>query len=630
MTNIKITKKNETFITITGESYILQELHDRFSFYADGFKFHPSYKKKFWDGKIYLLKRKKPDTGEIYYGLLEDVIKYCKNHDYSYELDSHLAQSNAYSSKDLKQFLEDLKISAKGEQIQLRDYQEKGFIDSIQNKKQLLLSITSSGKSATIYTIMRFLNKMNLKGLIIVPNVSLIHQLFNDFDDYSTINEWSVQDNIHKIFSGQDKVSSKNVFLSTFQSLMNIKDNSYFNFDYVIIDECLDPNTPIKLSDGSSKPIKDINVNDIVMTLNDDKLEPNKVIKVHKNISNEQMYIITVDDKKLHITGNHKIYTKRGWIRTDHVTINDHIFVFNLEWKQISNIEYIDHNHDTYNLHVENNHNYFANDILVSNCHTVKGKELSNILEKCVNAEYRIGLTGTLDNCKANINVITGLTGQINKLNTTKQLIERKEVSDFNIKCLVLKYDEDTRKLLKKYKYQDEIKYLVSNEKRNHFIKNLAISMKSNTIILFNYVSHGKLLYEMIKGSKHLNGRNVYFISGEVDGLERERIRNIIESESNAIILGTSSIMSTGISIRNLHNIIFCIGTKSSIRLLQSIGRVLRLHSSKDKACIYDIVDDLSYKNHKNFSLLHFLERIKIYNNEQFNYKLLNVEFNPN
>jgi superfamily II DNA or RNA helicase len=266
--------------------------------------------------------------------------------------------------------------------------------------------------------------------------------------------------------------------------------------------------------------------------------------------------------------------------------------------------------------------------VIVDECHGLKAVELTKILEKCTNASYRIGMTGTIDNIKANINTLIGLTGPINKLNTTKELMDRKEIAAFDIKCLMLNYDQATAKAVRKFKYQEEIKFIVSNNKRNSFIKNLALSLNTNSIILCNFVeTHGKVIYELLLNSKHRGNRNVYFIHGGVEGEERERIRNIMETEKDSIIVASSSIMSAGVSIRNLHNIIFAISGKSRIRTLQSIGRVLRLHQSKEKAILYDIVDNLSTGKHNNFTLNHFLERVKMYNQEKFDYKIINVDF---
>jgi superfamily II DNA or RNA helicase len=176
--------------------------------------------------------------------------------------------------------------------------------------------------------------------------------------------------------------------------------------------------------------------------------------------------------------------------------------------------------------------------------------------------------------------------------------------------------------------YQAEMDYLVRLEARNKFIRNLALSLNGNTLLLFQYVEkHGKELYTQLK-SQAGDSRNVYYVSGEIDGEEREEIRKIVETEQNAIIVASYGTFSTGVNIRNLHNVIFSSPSKSKIRNLQSIGRGLRKSDSKDSATLYDIADDMSWKSKKNFTLLHFMERIKIYNEEKFPYKIYNVNLN--
>lgn len=143
MTNIHITKKNETYIIIKGDACIIQELDDAFSFYAEGYKFQPKYKQKLWDGKIRLVKRKNSQEATVYLGLLEELIKYFNKHDYSYQIDPKLKPNNAITKEELTGYLKELRVSSKGQEITPRDYQAKGFIDAIQNKRQLILSVTS-------------------------------------------------------------------------------------------------------------------------------------------------------------------------------------------------------------------------------------------------------------------------------------------------------------------------------------------------------------------------------------------------------------------------------------------------------------------------------------------------------
>jgi superfamily II DNA or RNA helicase len=167
--------------------------------------------------------------------------------------------------------------------------------------------------------------------------------------------------------------------------------------------------------------------------------------------------------------------------------------------------------------------------------------------------------------------------------------------------------------------------YIVRCEPRNRFIRNLALSLEGNTLLLFQFVEkHGKVLYEEIQ--KEAGDRKVFFVHGSVDGEEREEIRRIVENESNAIIVASFGTFSTGVNIKNLHSIIFASPSKSRVRNLQSIGRGLRKSDTKDAATLYDIADDLTYKSKRNFTLTHFMERVKIYNEEKFKYKIYKVE----
>lgn len=502
MTDLIIEKLNESYITISGDRGALQELKENYSFYADGYRYHKKYKCGIWDGKIYLLNFITKTKAKIFTGLLPDIIKFFESREYTYTISDDIIKKNEFV--DYEDFVNKVKISSKGQLITPRDYQINGFKSVIQNKRNLLHSVTGSGKSLIIYLISLYLASKNKKGIIIVPNISLVHQLYSDFEDYSTINKWNVENSSHKIYSGKEKYTDKSLTFSTWQSISALirnnekeADKILSEYDFVIIDEA----------------------------------------------------------------------------------------------------------------------------------HQAKSSELNKIITKCNNAEYRIGLTGTLTKCKADINQIVGLTGKINRLNTTRELIDKKELADFAVNCLILKYNKDEAKAIKKFKYQDEIKYLVTNTKRNNFIKNLALSLPQNTIILFNFIQHGKLLYELINNSKYKGDRNVYLIYGDVEGDERERIRKIVETESNAIIIGSSAVMSTGINIKSLHNIIFAINGKSVIRILQSIGRAIRLHEDKEKAQIYDIIDDLTVGKHQNFAVKHFLERIKIYTEQSFEYKIKSLDF---
>jgi len=217
------------------------------------------------------------------------------------------------------------------------------------------------------------------------------------------------------------------------------------------------------------------------------------------------------------------------------------------------------------------------------------------------------------------------LFGPVYKATSTSELIASKQLADFKIKCLILKHPENVCQAARKWDYNSEIEYIVLNEARNKFIKNLVLSLEGNTLILFQFVEkHGKELYKIIKEST--KNRHVFFVFGGTDVEVRESVREITEKQRDAIIVASYGTFSTGVNIRNLHNIVFASPSKSRVRNLQSIGRGLRKGDNKEQAVLFDIVDDMRIGKFTNFTLNHFIERVKIYDDEKFNYKFYNIE----
>jgi len=263
--------------------------------------------------------------------------------------------------------------------------------------------------------------------------------------------------------------------------------------------------------------------------------------------------------------------------------------------------------------------------VIGDEAHLFKAQSLTTIMTNLINAKYRIGTTGTLDGTKTNKLVLEGLFGPVEKVITTKELMDQKHVADFTIKCLILKHPEIICKAAKDFTYQQEIEYLVLNEARNKFITNLSLSQENNTLILYQYVDkHGKILYDMIS-KKISDDRKVFFIYGKTDVEIREETRKIVENEKRSLIIASYGVFSTGVNIRNLHSIIFASPSKSRIRNLQSIGRGLRKSETKDSAVLFDIADDLSHKKHNNYTLKHFSHRVQIYSEERFKFKIYKI-----
>ena len=258
--------------------------------------------------------------------------------------------------------------------------------------------------------------------------------------------------------------------------------------------------------------------------------------------------------------------------------------------------------------------------VIGDEAHLFKSKSLVQIMTKLHTAKYRFGFTGTLDGSQTHKWVLEGLFGPAYKVTRTAELMEKGHLSRLDITCLVLKHNPQ-----KFDSYEDEIQYLISHERRNKFIKNLALDLKGNTLVLYSRVaSHGEVLYDLINTNKSQD-RKVFFIHGGVAADEREHVRAITESQENAIIVASYGTFSTGINIKRLHNVIFASPSKSRVRNLQSIGRVLRKGKDKVKAMLFDIADDCTYQSRKNYTLNHLIERIKTYNEEQFNYEIVSI-----
>ena len=258
--------------------------------------------------------------------------------------------------------------------------------------------------------------------------------------------------------------------------------------------------------------------------------------------------------------------------------------------------------------------------VIGDEAHLFKSKSLISIMSKLHHAKYRFGFTGTLDGTQTHKWVLEGLFGPSYKVTKTAELMKTGHVSQLDINCIVLKHPPQKFEV-----FEDEVQFIITHDRRNNFIKNLVSKLDGNTLVLFSRIeAHGEPLFNLINNNVS-EGRKVFFVHGGVDTDERERIRAITESEKDAVIVASYGVFSTGINIKNLHNVIFASPSKSRIRNLQSIGRVLRKGKDKEKATLYDIADDCTYNSRKNYTLNHFIERVKIYNEESFNYDIVTV-----
>ena len=483
MSHLIISKKNEVHLQIESDMHVYYELADYFTFEVPGAKFMPTYKNKYWDGKIRLFNIQ---NNQIYVGLLDKIVQFCKDHEYTYDFQPSKFYGLPFEVNDgiCEEGVKDyLNVVSK---YKPRDYQIQGVHDALKYNRRLLISPTASGKSLMIYGIVRYYVERKLSILIVVPTTSLVEQMYKDFEDYG----WDVGSFCHKIYAGKERETDSQVIITTWQSIYKLP-RKYFNrFGCVIGDEA----------------------------------------------------------------------------------------------------------------------------------HQFKSKSLISIMSKLDNAKYRFGFTGTLDGTQTHKWVLEGLFGPTYKIIRTDELMKKGYLSKLNIKVLTLKHP--ARKF---ENYEDEIQYLITHTQRNNFIKNLTLDQKGNTLILYTRVeAHGLPLFDLINSNKEEN-RKCFFVHGGVDTEDREQVRTITEKEDNAIIIASYGTFSTGINIKNLHNVIFASPNKSKIRNLQSIGRVLRKGDNKIKATLFDIADDITYGSSKNYTLNHMMERVKIYNEENFNYEMLTI-----
>ena len=208
------------------EKHIAKELHEFFSFRVPGYQFTPAYKNRIWDGYIRLFSIR---DNTLYSGLVNYVEKFCQERKYDLVIDPTLILTENFSVVEAEEFISTLNLPH-----EVRDYQLKTFVHAIRNKRMLIVSPTASGKSLMLYLIIRYLQyKKYKKGLLIVPTISLVHQMFKDFKDYG----YDSEKYCHLIYQGQDKTANKMLYISTWQSLYKNSPDYFHQFDFVIGDE---------------------------------------------------------------------------------------------------------------------------------------------------------------------------------------------------------------------------------------------------------------------------------------------------------------------------------------------------------------------------------------------------------
>lgn len=493
---VKIEEINSVHMKVVADSGTLMEISEHFSFRPDGYQFNPRYKSRVWDGIIRLFQPMRP---KLFVGLYPHLKKFCDDRGYTIEAPDNIGLDEQFDDDYAIQLAKEINCK-----FTPRDYQNDYVVNALRKRRSLSLSPTSSGKSLIIYLIQQhYYQAFGHRTLIIVPTISLVHQMAGDFVDYGCD-----ENIIYRIQGGVDKNTKAPIVISTWQSLIKQPKEWFDQFRVVLGDEA----------------------------------------------------------------------------------------------------------------------------------HTFQAKSLTNIMEKLTDCEYRHGFTGTLKSSESKTHrlVLEGCFGEVRRYVNTKKLMDEGTVADFKVKAIVLAHDMEARKNFKSAmgkikegtkKWPAEREFIVNHEKRNKFITNLVHSLEGqNNLILFDLVEkHGKVLKPMLEKE----GRELHFIYGGTSGEERERIRNLVENDSvkRHNILASYGVFSTGVNLKRLDNVIFASGSKSEIKVLQSIGRTLRKADDSTKAILYDIADDLRVgESFENYTLKHFKKRIEIYGNEQFSYKIYTIQ----
>ena len=265
------------------------------------------------------------------------------------------------------------------------------------------------------------------------------------------------------------------------------------------------------------------------------------------------------------------------------------------------------------------------NCVIVDEVHQYDSPTLKRMMEKTTKVKNKIGLTGSVKSGTLSKLTLKGLFGRHRKLISIEEAQDKKIIRKFEIKILILKHDPIQWKM----DYPTEKQFLFDADRRNDYIKNLLLSLKGNTINLFDKVDGHILPFHKYLQDHMPPDRDLHLVYGGVETDERNEIRALTEGAENVIINATYGTFSTGINIKRIRNIVLSSPTKSKIRILQTFGRALRISEDYDIATMYDIADDLRTTNFgNNITLNHLLERVKLYNQENFPYKIYNIALN--
>ena len=638
MATLYIKKINETYIELASdEQYILQELSDYYSFYADGFKFSPAFRNHVWDGKIRLVNLWNQTT---LVGLIPSIIKFCADRNYEFvdQTPDYLEQQSD-SLEHYDEFIKSLNL-----EFEPRDYQHQLIQYAIKSQRALMLSSTgchtkgtkvvmSDGSTKCVEEVevgdqLLGCDNQPREVLKLYHNKGKMYRIKPIRSQSFVVNEdhilplWDEEAEQIQCVPVFELIKKPKEFFNTHYLInRNNPHHEMFEIEYVGVDQYygfeLDKdhlyytdNWILNHNSGKSLVIYCLTR----WMLNRDR---KVVIIVPSTSLVEQMHNdfknYAKKDKAFDVDQNvHKLYSK---IKTTD-PYNDQCII--TTWQSIKNYDKA-----LFEL---------WDTVIIDEAHGVHSKELTKIVSQAINARFRYGLTGTLTGMACHEFQITGLLGSVFQATTTKDLQNKGYLSDCKIYMLDLKYPtnecKDLWKQTKELKktYFDEVDFVNNHPKRQLFLRNLICALKGITLVLFRFRDHGQHLYQLIK-EKVGDSREVFYIDGTIDPQTRERIRQQLKDpNSDAILVFSVATSSTGIDIKGIQNLIIN-PSKSKVQTLQSIGRSLRLCDGKKGAKIFDLVDDLRTGRRRNFLYNLAEKRIEIYNEQGFDIEYKTVQF---
>jgi len=438
-----------------------------------------------------------------------------------------------YTEKDVDDFIESIDLP-----FEPYDFQIKAFKESVMGCKQINKCCTGSGKSCIIFLLCMFFRQHNMKGIILVPTISLLNQIYSDMEDYLQLSLYNKQ---------------------------------------------LEESHSIELSDK---------IEHIESIMND-----------------------------IHLIGGGNVDMNLD----SSITIST--------WQSMKNY---DGSIDVVDF------------VICDECHRFASEVTSDIVSKTVNCKYKFGFTGTLPEDPTYKMQLVGLFGMPKTYITSRELIDRGLGTPVNIHAVTLTYGSDDKNMFKGVgTHPKKLQFVKEHIQRNEFIVNLGCKLMNvgNTLLLFQHTNHGKELFtivmkqlfpDVIIKNKDIVGKksfefqqqyHVYFINGEDDSVTREKTRCILEEDTKALLVANYAILSTGVNIKRLHNMILGSPLKSYTTVTQSIGRLMRLHKDKKEANVFDLIDDFSVKGGSGPFVRQYKHRVNTsYNPEEFPIREITIQ----